>query len=91
MSGSRPPDPGATDLWAALACPATGEPLQPLPGEAVERLNGLIASGHALHGNGASVQAAVEAALWAPLAQRVYPVRGGLAFLLPEDAIRWTG
>ncbi len=78
------------DLIDVLRCPRTGQPLVRCQPELVTELNGRIAR----HGfesvrnqGGATVKLAMDDGLIRSDGAAVYPVRGGIAVLLADEAI----
>ncbi|MCA9562793.1 MAG: hypothetical protein KC561_04845 [Myxococcales bacterium] len=76
-----------TEPNTILVCSLTEKPLRPLGKEEVEHLNQRIRQGVVRHRTGEIAAVVVDGGLATPDAAVIYPIRGDLPCLLPEDAL----
>ncbi len=87
MSPHAPADAHLDDLLKLVVCPEDKQPLNRAPEPLIERLNGFIATRALRNQAGNLVDASLDQGLVRVDGQRLYPVRGGIAVLLPEEGI----
>jgi uncharacterized protein YbaR (Trm112 family) len=74
-------------LYTILVCSVTGERLRLLDPVEVASINSLIEAGDARRRNGSPPEGTMDEGLLAQESGYIYPVRGDIPFLLPDDAI----
>ena len=74
-------------LLDLLACPATRQPLALLDSRGLQALNGAIAAGGVVRGDGGAQTVELREALVTRDRKRVYRVDDGIPVLLAEEAI----
>ncbi len=77
----------STPLLDILCCPVSREPLLPLSGKRLARVNKEIAAGQLKDVDHQTLQAPLKAALITRDGKLIYPVESGIPVLLSERAI----
>ena len=79
--------PGPESLLDILCCPVSHEPLRPLSGARLKKLNHAIGHNALLYVNGDSVEQPLKSALITRDGNVVYPVEQSIPVLLPDRGI----
>lgn len=82
--------PGPESLLDILCCPVSHEPLRPLSGARLKKLNQAIGQNALLYVNGESVEHPLKSALISRDGKVIYPIEQSIPVLLPDRGIGTT-